>query len=63
VVRKSTFGSDRYRLQIGNVKLRADVIALPSEILGLARSIPQDGGSRSSTGELEWLVSRDYVVL
>ena len=51
--KKGTFGSDRYRLQIGNVPLRADVIAPPLEILGLARSIPQDGGSRSSTDELE----------
>ena len=38
---------------------------LTLEILGLARSIPHDDGTRSwcATDELEWLASRDYVVL
>jgi hypothetical protein len=38
---------------------------LTLEILGLARSIPHDDNTRSwcATDELEWLASRDCVVL
>ncbi len=38
---------------------------LSLEILGLARSVLHNDGSRSwvATDELEWLASRDYVAL
>jgi hypothetical protein len=45
------------------VSLEFVLALLILEIIGLARSIPHDDGTRSwvATDELEWLASPDYV--
>jgi len=55
--------ADRQATLVAEPEFKEFALALLSlEILGLARSVMQNDGTRSwvATNELEWLASRDY---